>query len=166
MIYGSETISDDIRTIIEPYDPRTRPWYQPIAQDNKPRWSSIYANADERQDITLSAMTPIYEMGEFAGVLVTDVRINTFNLFLQKLKQDTNASVYIMDQEQRLVAHSGQGSVISWGTKFSDKGQRLFASESADPVIQMSAARVSGKNLSYSDKPYTFEFDFQRSAHL
>ncbi|EPO5778049.1 bifunctional diguanylate cyclase/phosphodiesterase [Vibrio harveyi] len=160
VIYGSETISDDIRTIIEPYDPRTRPWYQPIAQDNKPRWSSIYANADERQDITLSAMTPIYEMGEFAGVLVTDVRINTFNLFLQKLKQDTNASVYIMDQEQRLVAHSGQGSVISWGTKFSDKGQRLFASESADPVIQMSAARVSGKNLSYSDKPYTFEFDF------
>ena len=160
VIYGSEEISDDIRTVIASYDPRTRPWYQPIAQDKKPHWSPIYANADERQDITLSAMTPVFEQGKFAGVLVTDVRINTFNQFLQELKQETNASVYIMDQAHRLVAHSGQGSVISWGTKFSDKGQRLLAEESIDPIIQMSAARVSGQSLTYNDQPYTFEFDF------
>ncbi|MHA2716098.1 phosphodiesterase GepA [Vibrio owensii] len=160
VIYGSEEISDDIRTVIASYDPRTRPWYQPVAQDKKPHWSPIYANADERQDITLSAMTPVFEQEKFAGVLVTDVRINTFNQFLQELKQETNASVYIMDQAHRLVAHSGQGSVISWGTKFSDKGQRLLAEESIDPIIQMSAARVSGQSLTYSDQPYTFEFDF------
>ncbi|CAE6933732.1 an EAL and a GGDEF domain [Vibrio sp. B1ASS3] len=160
VIYGSEEISDDIRTVIASYDPRTRPWYQPVAQDKKPHWSPIYANADERQDITLSAMTPVFEQGKFAGVLVTDVRINTFNQFLQELKQETNASVYIMDQAHRLVAHSGQGSVISWGTKFSDQGQRLLAEESIDPIIQMSAARVSGQSLTYSDQPYTFEFDF------
>ncbi|MGR5164954.1 EAL domain-containing protein [Vibrio owensii] len=160
VIYGSEEISDDIRTVIASYDPRTRPWYQPVAEDKKPHWSPIYANADERQDITLSAMTPVFEQGKFAGVLVTDVRINTFNQFLQELKQETNASVYIMDQAHRLVAHSGQGSVISWGTKFSDKGQRLLAEESIDPIIQMSAARVSGQSLTYSDQPYTFEFDF------
>lgn len=160
VIYGSEEISDDIRTVIASYDPRTRPWYQPVAQDKKPHWSPIYANADERQDITLSAMTPVFEQGKFAGVLVTDVRINTFNQFLQELKQETNASVYIMDQAHRLVAHSGQGSVISWGTKFSDKGQRLLAEESIDPIIQMSAARVSGQSLTYNDQPYTFEFDF------
>lgn len=160
VIYSSEEISDDIRTVIASYDPRTRPWYQPVAQDKKPHWSPIYANADERQDITLSAMTPVFEQGKFAGVLVTDVRINTFNQFLQELKQETNASVYIMDQAHRLVAHSGQGSVISWGTKFSDKGQRLLAEESIDPIIQMSAARVSGQSLTYSDQPYTFEFDF------
>ncbi|MGI9918718.1 EAL domain-containing protein [Vibrio owensii] len=160
VIYGSEEISDDIRTVIASYDPRTRPWYQPVAQDKKPHWSPIYANADERQDITLSAMTPVFEQGKFVGVLVTDVRINTFNQFLQELKQETNASVYIMDQAHRLVAHSGQGSVISWGTKFSDKGQRLLAEESIDPIIQMSAARVSGQSLTYSDQPYTFEFDF------
>ncbi|HDM8224109.1 TPA: EAL domain-containing protein [Vibrio campbellii] len=160
VIYGSEEISEDIRTVIASYDPRTRPWYQPVAQDKKPHWSPIYANADERQDITLSAMTPVFEQGKFAGVLVTDVRINTFNQFLQELKQETNASVYIMDQAHRLVAHSGQGSVISWGTKFSDKGQRLLARESIDPIIQMSAARVSGQSLTYNDQPYTFEFDF------
>ncbi|GAK22857.1 LOW QUALITY PROTEIN: diguanylate cyclase/phosphodiesterase [Vibrio sp. JCM 19052] len=159
VIYGSEEISDDIRTVIASYDPRTRPWYQPVAQDKKPHWSPIYANADERQDITLSA-TPVFEQGKFAGVLVTDVRINTFNQFLQELKQETNASVYIMDQAHRLVAHSAQGSVISWGTKFSDKGQRCLAEESIDPIIQMSAARVSGQSLTYSDQPYTFEFDF------
>ena len=131
-----------------------------VGDDREVDVTTFLPAADERQDITLSAMTPVFEQGKFAGVLVTDVRINTFNQFLQELKQETNASVYIMDQAHRLVAHSGQGSVISWGTKFSDKGQRLLAEESIDPIIQMSAARVSGESLTYSDQPYTFEFDF------
>ncbi|EDP58836.1 EAL domain-containing protein [Vibrio sp. AND4] len=159
VIYGSENVCDDIRTVVTPYDPRTRPWYQPVAQDHKAHWSPIYANADERKDITLSAMAPIYELGEFAGVLVIDIRINTFNLFLQELKRANGASVYIMDQDHRLVAHSGQGSVISWGTKFSARGQRLLASESTDPIIQMSASRLMEYELSHHDEPHTFEFD-------
>ncbi len=159
IIYGTDHVSNDIRTVITPYDPRTRPWYQPVAKDEKPMWSKIYTNADERQDITLSAMTPVYEHQEFAGVLVTDIRINTFNEFLRIIKKNTKASVFIMDQEHRLVAHSGPGSVVSWGTKFSDKGQRLFASESADPIIKISASRVRGFDLYHTDQPYTFEFD-------
>ncbi|MCQ6493215.1 cache domain-containing protein, partial [Vibrio parahaemolyticus] len=76
---------------------------------------------------------------EFAGVLVTGIRINTFNEFLRFIKKNTKASVFIIDQEHRLVAHSGPGSVVSCGTKFSDKGQRLFDSESADPIIKIRA---------------------------
>ncbi|MGR5235878.1 EAL domain-containing protein [Vibrio alfacsensis] len=159
VIYGSERVSDDIRSIISPYDPRTRPWYEPVALAHKPHWSQIYANSDERQDLTLSAMTPVFGLGKFMGVLVTDIRINTFNQFLRQLNKKNKVSVYIMDQEHRLISHSGQGSVISWGTKFSDKGQRLLASESVDPIIKMSAARVSELNLRDINDSYTFEFD-------
>ncbi|WP_322803420.1 EAL domain-containing protein [Vibrio alfacsensis] len=159
VIYGNDKISDKIRTIIADYDPRTRPWYQPVAHTNQARWSPVYPNADERQDVTLSAMAPVYEKGMFAGVLVTDIRINTFSFFLRELKANTKASVFIMDQDRRLVAHSGQGSVISWGTKFSDEGQRLLASESLDPMIQLNAERIESIDLSKSDAPYTFELN-------
>ncbi|MGR5133288.1 EAL domain-containing protein [Vibrio alfacsensis] len=159
IIYDSEEVSNDIRTIIAAYDPRTRPWYLPVTQRHQSRWSQIYANADERQDITLSAMTPVYKNETFAGVLVADIRINTFNQLLRDLKARTKASVYIMDQERRLIAHSGQGSVISWGSKFSDKGERQLASESTDPIIKTSAARMRGVPLKHSDKSYTFEFE-------
>lgn len=159
VIYETSMVSDDIRSVITSYDPRNRPWYQPVAKNQRPMWSEIYSNSDERQEITLSAMAPVYLKQELAGVLVADVRLNTFNKFLREIAQKTKASVFIMDQEHRLVAHSESGSVISWGTRFSDKGQRLLASESTNPIIQSSATRVRSFDLSHTTQTFTFVFD-------
>lgn len=159
VIYETSMVSDDIRSVITSYDPRNRPWYQPVAKNQRPMWSEIYSNSDERQEITLSAMAPVYLKQELAGVLVADVRLNTFNKFLREVAQKTKASVFIMDQEHRLVAHSESGSVISWGTRFSDKGQRLLASESTNPIIQSSATRVRSFDLSHTTQTFTFVFD-------
>ncbi|MGI9895940.1 EAL domain-containing protein [Vibrio natriegens] len=159
VIYETSMVSDDIRSVITSYDPRNRPWYQPVAKNQRPMWSEIYSNSDERQEITLSAMAPVYLKQELAGVLVADVRLNTFNKFLREIAQKTKASVFIMDQEHRLVAHSESGSVISWGTRFSDKGQRLLASESTNPIIQSSATRVRSFDLFHTTQTFTFVFD-------
>ncbi|AXT69565.1 EAL domain-containing protein [Vibrio sp. dhg] len=159
VIYETSLVSDDIRSVITSYDPRNRPWYQPVATNQRPMWSEIYSNSDERQEITLSAMAPVYLKQELAGVLVADVRLNTFNKFLREVAQKTKASVFILDQEHRLVAHSESGSVISWGTRFSDKGQRLLASESTNPIIQSSATRVRSFDLSHTTQTFTFVFD-------
>lgn len=159
VIYETSLVSDDVRSVITSYDPRNRPWYQPVAKNQRPMWSEIYSNSDERQEITLSAMAPVYLKQELAGVLVADVRLNTFNKFLREVAQKTKASVFIMDQEHRLVAHSESGSVISWGTRFSDKGQRLLASESTNPIIQSSATRVRSFDLSHTTQTFTFVFD-------
>ncbi|TMX44262.1 diguanylate cyclase [Vibrio rotiferianus] len=158
-IYNGKTPSTGLRSVISQYDPRVRPWYTPVAEAHQPTWSPIYANADERQEITLSAMTPVFEHGDFAGVLVTDIRINTLNAFLRELQQNTKASVFIMDEEHRLVAQSSAGSVVSWGTKFTHKGQRLLAKESTDPIIQISASRVSALALNSTSQPYTFQLE-------
>ncbi|WP_428776640.1 cache domain-containing protein, partial [Vibrio sp.] len=74
VIYETSLVSDDIRSVITSYDPRNRPWYQPVAKNQRPMWSEIYSNSDERQEITLSAMAPVYLKQELAGVLVADVR--------------------------------------------------------------------------------------------
>ncbi|MDK9759727.1 cache domain-containing protein, partial [Vibrio sp. D173a] len=148
VIYRGRKVSDDIRSVIPNYDPRIRPWYTPVAHQTKPAWSTIYTNADERQEITLSALAPIYDQGEFKAVIVSDIKIDTFNAFLNQLKDKTNASVYIMDKQQRMVAHSDGGSVVSWGnTRHSDRGERLLATESPNPIIRESAAHVNQFHL-------------------
>ncbi|MFA0725264.1 diguanylate cyclase, partial [Vibrio sp. 10N.222.49.E5] len=81
------------------------------------------------------------------AVIVSDIKINTFNAFLRNLKAETDASVYIIGQQQRLVAHSGGGSVVSWGTGKTHKGQRLLATESANPIIKESASYVDQFHL-------------------
>ncbi|MFA0402923.1 EAL domain-containing protein [Vibrio sp. 10N.222.52.C12] len=164
VIYRGSKISEDIRSVISGYDPRIRLWYTPIATQKKPLWSPIYANADERQEITLSALAPIYDDNEFKAVVVSDIKINTFNAFLRKLKDRTDASVYIIDKQQRLVAHSGGGSVVSWGTGQTNKGQRKLATESANPVIRESASYVEQFHLieNLGEQRFSFSLDNER----
>lgn len=158
VIYRGSKISDDIRSVISGYDPRVRPWYRPVVNTKEASWSPIYANADERQEITLSALAPIYDDNEFKAVIVSDIKINTFNAFLREVKEKTDASVYIIDQQQRLVAHSGGGSVVSWGTGKTNRGQRLLATESANPVIRESASYVDQQHLIEKEGLQRFRF--------
>lgn len=79
--------------------------------------------------------------------MVSDVKLNTFNQFLSELKQRMNADVYVMDKQHRLIAHSGEGSVVSWGTPLSPKGERLFASENRNPIIRSSAEQLDLQGL-------------------
>lgn len=160
IIYRGSEISKDIRSVISNYDPRVRPWYTPVAHQTKPAWSTIYTNADERQEITLSALAPIYDQGKFKAVIVSDIKIDTFNAFLKQLKDRTNASVYIMDQQQRMVAHSDGGSVVSWGnTRHSERGERLLATESPNPIIRESASYVDQFHLTDDQQVHRFSFD-------
>ncbi|EEZ01137.1 GGDEF family protein [Vibrio sp. RC586] len=139
VIYQTSIVDQNIRSIIDNYDPRIRPWYIPVAEKTIPQWSSIYTNMDEKQEITLSALSPIFQDKTFVGVMVSDVKLNTFNQFLAELKQRMNADVYVMDEQQRLIAHSSDGSVVSRGTLSSPKGERLLASENRNPIIRSSA---------------------------
>lgn len=159
VIYRGQVMSKDIRSVINGYDPRIRPWYAPVAKTHTPMWSSIYANADERQEITLSALTPVFQDKQFQGVVVTDVKIDTFNNFLSQQQGETNAIIFVVDDKQRLVAHSTGGSVVSWGTPFSKKGDRLLATESANPIIKASAEYVNQQELNEQERIQRFTLD-------
>ncbi|MGL4827934.1 MAG: EAL domain-containing protein [Vibrio sp.] len=160
VIYQTPVIDQNIRTIIDNYDPRIRPWYIPVAEKATPQWSSIYTNMDEKQEITLSALSPIFQNKTFIGVMVSDVKLNTFNQFLFELKQRMNADVYVMDAQQRLIAHSSDGSIVSWGTSSTPKGERLLASENRNPIIRRSAERWAEQGL--DDGVFTTYINQQR----
>ncbi|KGY10841.1 diguanylate cyclase [Vibrio tubiashii] len=164
VIYRGQKISQDIRSVIEGYDPRIRPWYAPVADSLTPMWSSIYANADERQEITLSALTPVFYDEVFQGVVVTDIKIDTFNTFLKEQQQKTNAIIYIVDAKQRMVAHSTGGRIVSWGTPYSKKGERLLATESSNPIIKANAEHFTEHNFQQqtSTQRYALDIDGER----
>lgn len=166
IIYKGDSINRNIRSTIVDYDPRIRPWYSPVAKSLTSGWSSIYANVDERQEVTLSALAPVFDSSQFIGVVVSDVKINTFNTFLNSLRKQTRANVYIMDQQKRLVAHSNASAVVSWGTNLSPQGERLFAIENANPVIQASAQYVDTHNTLLPSSFSKFETSVDRIRYF
>ncbi|KJY84078.1 diguanylate cyclase [Vibrio galatheae] len=166
VIYRGQTISQDIRSVFEQYDPRVRPWYAPVAKSLTPMWSSIYANADERQEITLSALTPVFYADAFQGVVVTDIKIDTFNTFLKNQQEQTNAVIYIVDDKSRIVAQSTGGKIVSWGTPQSEKGDRLLATESANPVIKANADYFSSHDFHLQNEPQRYQLDIEGERYF
>ncbi|WP_038175459.1 bifunctional diguanylate cyclase/phosphodiesterase [Vibrio pacinii] len=166
VIYKGQVVSDDVRSVFDNYDPRIRPWYAPVAQSLEPMWSSIYANADERQEITLSALTPVFYEQAFQGVVVTDIKIDTFNTFLRTQQNKTNATIYIVDDQQRLIAHSTGGSVVSWGTPLSKKGDRLLAIESDNPIIEANAQYGVQNNFFAENQTQRFSLNINNERYF
>lgn len=143
IVYRNDTISDDTRTVIDNYDPRKRPWYTPVAQNNQLQWSSVYVNNDEKKEITMSALVPVLDNGSFQGVVVTDVKINSFNAFLQSQQQTSNATIYIVDESGRIIANSaGSSPFVADG-----EAERILAIDSSNSIIKSSASHLPDNGL-------------------
>ncbi|WP_194439665.1 bifunctional diguanylate cyclase/phosphodiesterase [Vibrio fluminensis] len=166
IIYKGHQVSDNIRSIVKDYDPRFRPWYKPHAGTVDSRWSPIYANADERQEVTLSATEPVYYQNELQGVVVSDVKLSTFNAFLSQQQKNTGAIIHLFDGQRRLIANSTGGSIISWGTDESLKGQRLLNTESDNPIIQSSANYTNTQSLKHSELLFNTYVGGERYFHI
>ncbi|PQJ83261.1 EAL domain-containing protein [Aliivibrio sifiae] len=166
IIYHGNQVSNDIRSIIPNYDPRQRPWYTPVVNSLTLRWSQIYTNADELKEITISTMHPVFYKKNFVGVFAADIKLDAFNDFLQKKIKDTKGSIYLIDNQQRLIAHSNIDSVISPGTKQSPYGARLLATESSDIAIQKSAEYIQKHQLLNKEIANFFYFSYKGERYF
>ncbi|MCL9777322.1 bifunctional diguanylate cyclase/phosphodiesterase [Vibrio methylphosphonaticus] len=133
-VYAGPSRKQATQDIISPYDPRTRPWYVPIKQTLAVQWSQVYTNADEHQDITISALSPVYYdhegLREFVGVAAVDIQINTFNHFLESIKRTHKANVFVIDTNRDLIAHSQNQTILD------NEGHRISADKSRHPALQ------------------------------
>ncbi|WBA08565.1 EAL domain-containing protein [Salinivibrio kushneri] len=92
------------------YDPRVRPWYIPAFNREQPRWTDIYRDADDVGDVSLSAIAPVMVNDNVWGVVASDIKLNAFNRFLSERQQKLGGALFIVDDEGRMVAHSGKES--------------------------------------------------------
>ncbi|MGL4995916.1 MAG: bifunctional diguanylate cyclase/phosphodiesterase, partial [Deefgea sp.] len=152
-IYPSDQLTSPMVTI-KNYDPRQRPWY-PLAVDSLAMaWSDIYSNIDEQQSVTISNSLPVFnQQQELIGALVSDIRIDKFNSFLQQQSQIGTGAIFIIDAQDRLVAHSSTDSVLANGNSTTPRGERVKAIESSHPLIKTAAAHLNqGPQFSFQSE--------------
>jgi class 3 adenylate cyclase len=87
----------------DPYDPRTRPWYQGALTTDDVFWTGIYIFfSDRKPGITVSARVPDQDGTE--RVIGVDVRLEELSRFLASLEIGQHGRALIMDGEGRLIA--------------------------------------------------------------
>ncbi|EDL51402.1 GGDEF family protein [Vibrio mediterranei AK1] len=159
-IYQGENRQSQVIDTIKPYDPRLRPWYQPIKENPVAMWSKLYANADAEQEVTISALAPVFssdgDIRTFVGVAAVDVQIDTFSLFLNELKHAHNAQVFIIDNQRQLIAQADDESILD------ANGQRLSMADSLHPALTFLDQTLDNTELT---EPHLFAFPYRGDTH-
>jgi diguanylate cyclase (GGDEF)-like protein len=124
------------------YEPRSRPWYTPVAQTGRAGWSSIYANRDERAEVTISAIAPVRRAGRLIGVTAADVKLDGLNRFLYEEPLRGRGIILITELDGHLVAHSEPGSVLEHSSNADTGSGRRRMSQSTNPLIRAVAGQV------------------------
>ena len=149
-IYEGDSIKSNIISSIEDYDPRIRPWYEPVRKNIASSWSNIYINQDEKMEATTSVSVPVFgNSGEFRGVFEIDVKLNGINDFLQNNKIKDNGVVFIVNNDLDIVAQSEahNNAVITDSKNF--KGELLKVKDSKNPLIKSTEALLKARDLEY-----------------
>ncbi|WP_231512402.1 EAL domain-containing protein [Paucibacter sp. KBW04] len=139
------------------YDPRGRPWYAPTVQQGKAGWTPLYTNRDERQQITISAATPVLREGKLLGVMEADLDLAGLNHFLIDEPLRGQGVLLIVDKLGRLVAHSERSSVVADANMGSSGGERLRMSESPSRLVRAAAEQVEAAEASGSGLGHEFQ---------
>ncbi|MCF6764150.1 adenylate/guanylate cyclase domain-containing protein [Thiotrichales bacterium 19S3-7] len=90
------------------YDPRQRVWYKNSVKDKQLNWSNAYVfHTGEGKIIGITASMPLYnDQNELVGVFGIDVDLSTLSHFLSSLNINEVGVVFIIDENDRIIAHS------------------------------------------------------------
>jgi len=139
-IYANETMDSELLAGFEGYDPRTRPWYVPVKDNQLTQWSEVYVNYDEKMELTVTSLVPVFDKkGTFRGVAGTDVKFDMINEFLIGEPIKGNGVIYIVDQEWNILAHSLEEDYVKVIEGDPPTAVMLHADESSNEMIRASA---------------------------
>lgn len=144
VIYEGEDTSSKVLASYDNYDPRTRPWYAPVKENPHPQWSDIYINYDEKMDVTVSLIRPLFDhTGAFRGTTVTDVKLDGMTRFLQDSSLHGSGTIYMMNASGEVLAHTDPDPIASVIPGNPPTGTLGRAVDSKNPLIRNSAAMLS-----------------------
>jgi len=146
------------------YDARTRGWYKTAVKAGKPVWSKIEPSAiGNRLDI--SAVTPVFNPQQvLQGVLLTDISLGQISSFLSNLKIGKTGQAFILERSGLIVANSTQEPISSI---VGDKDpQRLKASDSKNPILKASIAKLENYNVSNLEQQLQLDLTIDGARHF
>lgn len=146
IIYDDNTTQSNVIAVNEGYDPRTRPWYIPVKDSQTTMWSEIYVNQDEKREVTISSLEPVFDStGNFKGVAVVDVKLNTISNFLRETIAQNSGLIYIVDEHWNVISESTKPPV-DIGKSTSSYGKLTLATNSSNESIRQSATALQGSS--------------------
>ncbi len=123
------------------YDPRARPWYQPIADGVDEAWSDPYTFASSGQPgITFSTAMRDVD-GSLSGVIGIDVRLSALDEFLSKLRPGANGQAALFDYDGNLIAISPAEAGVDLDVPMTDGAETTIFDLGSD---RTAAARSFG----------------------
>ncbi len=114
------------------FEPRERPWYKAGHETMQQTWTSIYIDFKTLQLVTTRARRVNNSVGEFEGVVATDLSMQLLNEFLKEIKLSPNGFAFIVESDGNLVATS-RGPHLR--KDVGEDNRRLSAIDSGDPWI-------------------------------
>ncbi|MEC4806366.1 MAG: adenylate/guanylate cyclase domain-containing protein [Jaaginema sp. PMC 1079.18] len=125
----------------QPYDPRTRPWYQKAIETQKPVWSDIYVFADPVV-LGITPTVPLYDSEDsLLGVMAVDLTLQQISDFLSRLSLSQMGTVFIVERNGDLVASStGEVAVAT-----SETPKRLQAVDSEAVQVRDTARALQAR---------------------
>ncbi|NEQ96402.1 MAG: response regulator [Cyanothece sp. SIO2G6] len=169
-VYELDDVGNTLKLLREePYDPRSRPWYQQSVATGQSSWSSIYAFANPPR-LGITQMLPIYadnpenrtenQTENLLGVLAVDLTLSDISDFLRQLNISDTGQVFIVEPSGKIVASSATEAPF---VKTGDQEERLAATASSNPLIQATALQLMEQFGSFeqitSAEQLTFELD-------
>ena len=165
---GQLGVIDTVFDEDDPFDPRQRPWYEPIAEGRDSVWSDPYIfSSSGRPGIThsLGARTG----DELASVIGVDVRLATLDRFLAKLRPGPNGTAVLLDANGETIAASdGSPAVETWSLAVPDDagvvelgsldGERRYAIRrfGAEGMWTIAAVADDADFITAEDRPLVF----------
>ena len=126
------------------FDARLRPWYLDAIQKGGPAWSDIYILATG-QDLAIAASAPAYNAGgRLVGVTSVDIFLSDLDKFLADMGVSQTGASFIMERSGMLVAAS-TGEAMFKDDDGNGQVERIYASESATPLIRQAAAALTAQ---------------------
>ncbi|MFZ5484699.1 MAG: bifunctional diguanylate cyclase/phosphodiesterase [Pseudomonadota bacterium] len=145
------------------YDPRQRPWYAEALRANRATWTSLYVNQDERRQVALSMVGPVYAGSRLLGVVAADITLDGLNVYLRNERGSLGGVVAIIDAESRLIAHSDPGGVTRAVDGTASRITRIALQESPNPLLRLAQTRLATGSF---DSNGQFRLDYAGEAYF
>ena len=116
------------------FDPRTRPWYQSVADSKNAMWTPVYSGFTPGT-IFIATSQPLYDpSNRFVGVSGIDLSLTQVQHFLSKMPVSNTGQIFIVERSSGLLVSSSTQEPVF--RNVNGKMERLNAAQSETPLIR------------------------------
>ena len=143
---GKAITAIDGKLSLDSFDPRTRDWYKEAKQKGTTIITGIYSDATTG-GLMISIAEPFYYNGQFTGVLLADIRLETVSNFIKNSSfADTTLNLY--DMTGMTIASTDERQIVG------------------KPMDSANATLTPLKNMISTNQEGTFEFSQDKTTTL